>query len=542
MVHFKIMDNSLVSKPNTINYKVLITTSGIGSRVGVSTNFTNKCLLNLGDKPIISHIIEKYPQNVEFVITLGHFGDLVRDFLEIAYPQRVFNFVVVDNYKGKGSSLAYSISCAESLLQCPFIFHASDSIVSSEIIPEPKVDWVGGAKTIGADNYQSFDMFSGKVSNFHAKGMTEYDFVHIGIIGISNYRLFWQSLKECLQEDPNNDNLNDVSVIENMMNNIDTKFSLVEFTSWFDTGNSESLSLARKNLMHNFSILSKKDEAIYFLDSRVIKFFSDELIVKNRLQRSKNLTPLTPNITESRKNFYVYNFVPGNNLTSILDPNLMKNLLSWAEEKLWVRSNTLTDLQFHEICTKFYIAKTNERVNDYLRTRKIDSGPTRINGLDIPSLSEILDAVFPLVIKKNIQANFHGDFILENIIQESEKSFKLIDCRQDFGGETRVGDMYYDLAKLNHSLYINNEVVLSNNFFSKPQGTGSKCGILRRDDFVAMEKVLEVFIADSGFDLKKVKLLMALIWLNMSPLHVHPFDQFLFDYGRFSLWKTFNDV
>ena len=44
-------------------YKVLITTSGIGSRLGNLTNFTNKSLVRIGEKPAISHVIEHYPLN-----------------------------------------------------------------------------------------------------------------------------------------------------------------------------------------------------------------------------------------------------------------------------------------------------------------------------------------------------------------------------------------------------------------------------------------------------------------------------------------------
>ena len=86
-------------------YKVLITTSGIGSRLGNLTNFTNKSLVRVGEKPAISHVIEHYPPNTKFVITLGHFGNLVKDFLLLAYPKIDFTFVDVKNYKGKGSSL-----------------------------------------------------------------------------------------------------------------------------------------------------------------------------------------------------------------------------------------------------------------------------------------------------------------------------------------------------------------------------------------------------------------------------------------------------
>ena len=91
------------------DYKVLITTSGLGSRFGNLTDYTNKALIRVADKPAISYIIESYPQDTEFVITLGHFGSHVKQFLQLAYPNYNFTFVEIDKYKGEGSSLGYSI-------------------------------------------------------------------------------------------------------------------------------------------------------------------------------------------------------------------------------------------------------------------------------------------------------------------------------------------------------------------------------------------------------------------------------------------------
>jgi NDP-sugar pyrophosphorylase family protein len=93
-------------------YKVLITTSGLGSRLGELTDYTNKCLIRVADKPAISYIIESYPNDTEFIITLGHFGSHVKQFLKLTYPTHNFTFVEIDKYKGPGSSLGYS------LLQC----------------------------------------------------------------------------------------------------------------------------------------------------------------------------------------------------------------------------------------------------------------------------------------------------------------------------------------------------------------------------------------------------------------------------------------
>ena len=111
-------------------HKVLITTSGIGSRLGEITDFNNKSLVRIGNKPVISHIIESYPSDTNFVITLGHFGSHVKQFLLLAYPEKKIEFVEVDKFKGKGSSLGYSILLAEDLLKFRFIFHAYHSSLS----------------------------------------------------------------------------------------------------------------------------------------------------------------------------------------------------------------------------------------------------------------------------------------------------------------------------------------------------------------------------------------------------------------------------
>lgn len=117
-----------------VEYKVLLTTSGLGSRLGNLTKFTNKSLVRVGDKPVISHIVETYPKDVEFVVTLGHYGSHVKQYLSIAHPDRKFQFVEIDSYMGEGSSLLYSMSLAEKYLRCPFIFHACDIILPNNYI------------------------------------------------------------------------------------------------------------------------------------------------------------------------------------------------------------------------------------------------------------------------------------------------------------------------------------------------------------------------------------------------------------------------
>ena len=89
--------------------KVVITCSGLGSRLGEYTEYTNKSLVRVGKKAVISHIIDSYPAYTNFVITLGHYGDHVKQYIDIAHPELKVEFVNVENYHGKGSSLGRSL-------------------------------------------------------------------------------------------------------------------------------------------------------------------------------------------------------------------------------------------------------------------------------------------------------------------------------------------------------------------------------------------------------------------------------------------------
>ena len=173
--------------------KVLITTSGIGSRLGNITNYTNKCLVRVGDKPAISHIIENYPQDTEFVITLGHYGQHVRDFLELSYPDKCFTFHTPKKYKGHGSSLLHSMLSARESLQAPFIFHACDAIILDEV-PPPEQNWIMGVDITPADQYRTINLTNKRtLSGINEKGEISFDLVYPGLIGVKDFSSYWDN-------------------------------------------------------------------------------------------------------------------------------------------------------------------------------------------------------------------------------------------------------------------------------------------------------------------------------------------------------------
>jgi NDP-sugar pyrophosphorylase family protein/thiamine kinase-like enzyme len=523
-----------------MKFKVLITTSGIGSRLGEYTRYTNKTLLRIGKKPVISHIIEGYPVDTHFVVTLGYFGEQVKNYLEIAYPNRIFEFVVVDNFQGDGSSLLYSMTCAKDKLQLPFIFHASDTIVQDNL-PIPNYNWNAGFSGSGSSHYSSFDVSGNNVNVFYEKGNLSPDFLHIGIVGINNYELFWRLAEKTLNENEYSHSLSDIDVLKQFINT--DKVLLTHCKTWFDVGNVEKIKEAKKYFSDSkFHVLDKVTESIYNVEGSIIKFFYDDEVCQNRVKRTAFLKGAVPSITESRPNFYKYPYVEGELFANIANLSNFNFFLEWAFENLWNPVKSINKESFEKVSYDFYYSKTLKRISEFQKSRGIQDKEEEINGFVIPSIEDLLKSVDFVNLSQNTPTTFHGDFILDNIIFQNKSQYKLIDWRQDFGGEIEAGDQYYDLAKLAHNLVVNHEIIDNDNFTFKVNRDSIIVNIHRHQLLVECENFFFTYLQKRGVDVKKVKLLRAIIWLNMSPLHHHPFDMFLYYFGKYNLYKELNKL
>ena len=208
--------------------------------------------MDINNRAAISYLIEAYPKEVSFVITLGYLGEQVKDFLKKTYPDRKFEFAYVDKYEGPGSSLGYSLLQAKDYLQCPFIFQACDTIVV-ENIPEPDKNWIAGFMVdkentdLPLTQYRTHKIENGKITRLNDKGIMDFESIHIGLDGIYDYEKFWQALEEIYNQDPENTGLSEVHVLEKMLQDgID--FNLMPYNTWLDTGNLGSLEKTREFL------------------------------------------------------------------------------------------------------------------------------------------------------------------------------------------------------------------------------------------------------------------------------------------------------
>jgi len=517
-------------------YKVLIPTAGIGSRLLKETENINKALVLINNKPIISHIIEKFPINIEFVIALGYKGDLVKQYLKIAHPKNKFKFINVSKFIGEGSGLGLSIYECKTKLQCPFIFFSCDTYVEEKKIPIPNKNWIGYSNTYNSKLYRTVSFNKNELDQIYNKNIRGGNFDYIGLSGIYDYKSFWRAIDKSKKVLLNGE-------IIGLQNILEKKIFGYKF-KWSDCGLLKSLNqLRRKKLKitNDVFILPKKDEFIAFINNKVIKFHIDEKFIKKRVLRQSILKKFTPKIINYSKNFYSYKkinaklFSLNNNKKNFI--SLLKYLqVFWKKKNL----NKKNLKKFYYECNKFYKNKTFNRLDLFFKIYKIKDKSKYVNQTYLPNITQLLKMIDWKNICEGIPSNYHGDLHFENILSKKNK-FYLLDWRQDFSNNLKFGDIYYDFAKLLHGMIVSHKIVHENKFKIILDDKETIVKIKLNKNNLTIIKIFKEWIIKNGYDYKKTRIICGLIYLNISSLHHYPYSIFLFYLGKLVIFNALNN-
>jgi NDP-sugar pyrophosphorylase family protein len=514
--------------------KVCILTAGIGSRLEERTKYFNKALLRVGNKAVISHTIDHFDDDTEFVIGLGYKGNIVKQYLELAHPQKKFTFIEIDKYSEPGAGPGYAMLKCEEELRCPFFFVSCDSLISWDFacINAQSKSWAGWDHIEDPTQYCTIEENSGKIEKIIDKKTFGTDKAFVGVAFIKEYEEFWALLHQ--QKPTVNEEIQVAPAILNMSN------MHAHHVTWYDTGSKEGLLEAR-NHFKGLQNLDKLDEELYFIDKYVVKYFHNSSISNNRVARTKIMGSTVPEIIAHSNNFYKYNFVSGRDLFKIENPqDIILDLLNYAQENLWSKTASLDDVDkkiFKDVCKKFYYDKTLMRLEKLYSKIDLKERDNIINDQHIPPLNQIFCRVNWDWLADGVAAKFHGDFNFSNIVY-GENKFKFLDWRQDFGGSIEYGDIYYDFAKMYHSFLFPHPSVKAGKFYvyKRPH---KDLGWEKIKTFVEVpyhiekcKDIFEEFLVDNGYNLWKTKILTAIVLLNMSPLHESPMDEYLYYFAK----------
>lgn len=512
------------------SHAVFIPCAGLGTRMGGLTRHLNKALVSVGGKPALARVIDQFSPGARIVVALGYKGDTVREFLELAYPGRAIACVDVHPYEGPGSGLGHTLRCAAPLLREPFVFCSCDTLVAGAV-PPPDRDWAGWSDVDadGMDAYRTLEIDGGRVVRVNAKGgHGPASRAYIGLAGIHDWRAFWSAMEAGGEK----------AVAEGEAWGLDAlarqgRVEALPF-DWTDVGTREKLEAAEARFVPEVraTILPKENEAIWFVNGLVVKFSDDEKFIADRVARVGGLAGWVPELTGHRTHMYAYRRVEGTILSEAVTLPAFDRLLDRCRE-FW-RPAALGPEErqaFRERCRKFYRDKTRDRLAAFhARFGKAD-GPLVIDGIATPPVGELLAGLDWDWLADGLPGRFHGDFHFENILLADDGRFVFLDWRQEFCGDREVGDVYYDLAKLLHGLIVNHELIAADHYQASWEGDRLSFDFLRRQRLVDCAARFMEWLPGAGFDARKVRVLCALVYLNIAALHHHPYSLLLYGLG-----------
>lgn len=520
--------------------QVFIPSAGRGERLRAELGDLPKPLAAIGGFPLIERVLSLYPTGTRFIIALGYQASLIQEYLALAsnYRSRNITFVFTESWKTNQQGLTQTLLAAEMALgDSPFIFHAVDTILSK--VPESALGKTNKNLIYQARNplkatYRRFDGTSWEVVD-NGKLHSSQSEVYTGFAKINEVKEFWMFIKEqALLQPEAGETLglrwsnSEVRVLEN------------EGVKWFDAGNIEGLLKADKAFSHSHDIvLLKKNEAIYSIDQLMIKVHTDPEFIAKRVARSESLKPYTPKILGHGKNIFWYQRIEGQTLSrtkgwKTFSTFLHQLTIFWG----YPLKNVTVELN------EFYFQKSNRRIREMVMLHPTLALIDNINGLNVGDHQTLLDKIdWTWLCSSPFVGRVHGDLHPDNVIVTGDQIFHFVDWRQDFAGRVdSVGDVYYDLAKLLHGLRIDHGTVLAGKYeLIHKTATRYRLRIRRPLKKIIWERIFWRFVHENNYSRKRIELLEALIYLNISPLHEGQYGEFLYLHGIRMLAESMKD-
>jgi aminoglycoside phosphotransferase (APT) family kinase protein len=513
-----------------VSHAVFVPCAGLGTRLGELTRHVPKALVSVGHQPAITRVLRQFPRDSRFVVALGYRGELLREYLSFAHPDLDIETVDVDPYDGPGAGLGETLLQCADRLQAPFVFCSCDTLVGGAV-PAPERDWAAWAEASDLAPYRTLELDADarRVLSIREKGRpADRAGAYVGLAGIADWRTFWRAMRDGGPRAVDEGEAHGLSAI--------VRERPIEAwrATWHDTGSPAGLAAADAAYPSDVDavVLPKATEAIWFLDGQVVKFSTDADFIGNRVARVQHLRGFVPEPTGHSRHFYRYRRVEGEVLSRRARATDLRRLLERCRD-FWTPAvlDAAGHERFRRSCLAFYRDKTHERVARFHEGFGRRDDAREINGVATPPLAELLARVDWDALADGLPGRFHGDFHFENILATEDGGFVFLDWRQDFCGDLAVGDVYYDLAKLNHGLIVNHALIDAGRYAARWDDGRLEFDFDRHQRLVDCEAELARWCAAEGFDARRVRLLTALVYLNIAALHHAPYSLMLYGLG-----------
>lgn len=513
---------------------VCILAAGMGTRMGNWGETLHKALLPLGNLGIISHIVAQFSLEDHYIMAVGYRKEQVMDYIRMVHPQLKITFVEVENFNGPGSGPGLSLYSCREHLKNPFIFTACDTLITSPI-PECQENWVGVKRVEDIEKWCSFQVdenMSVKKVIYKKPADTRWAFVGIGYV--QDVEGFWSGFER------NQQLLAGELQVNNGLEMLVKSGLRACPMEWEDTGNEASFKKLLRKYEPNYSFEGKSVDFTYRRDDTVIKFYHDPQVSSRRFKRAADYKNIFAPVKDHLGSFYSYIFQPGTLLSQINNEEETASFLAWAETNLW-KEVSVDPALFEKNNRTFYQTKSLERLKSFCQKYMTPGEPRdiAINDINCLTAEEFINGLGDDFFKQGTPSSYHGDLHDDNIIV-TPQGFRLIDWRDAFGDLFEAGDRYYDLAKYLHTLEFSVEAMAKKEFTLEENNKSiiiTQRPSPRRE---LAEKAFWKFVEHHRYDHKRIKIIDALIFINMAAFYEKDLAKYLYYLGRHKLQIILN--
>ncbi len=482
---------------------IIVQAGGKGTRLGYLTKNKPKCLVPVGNLPMLFHLFKKYPDK-KFVIIADYKKDVLREYLECFAKVK---YLVVD---AEGEGTCAGIAHAVRLIPegQPFMLIWSDLILPDAFeLPEEYEK-----KTAGRDYVGISKSFLCRWSYKHGDFLEEKSAEH----GVAGFFLFTD--KGELKNVPESGEL------VRWMQQEKIHFEEVSLAGTKEFGILKEYNSLEKEKCRPFNRMIWTENKIRkeWVDEQGKALAERESRWYAEVMKKKIVSAFIPEI---------YQTIPLE-MERIQGRNIYECDLDYPEKKavLIKLVNALNELHRTESCVsdafsreKAYYRKTMERIHPVRDLIPFaDRERIRINGRDCRNVffyKHELEKKLEMIPCQEF-CLIHGDCTFSNLMLRENGDPVMIDPRGYFGYQELYGDPLYDWAKLYYSIVGNYDKFNLKDFRLDIGQEEVKLQIASNH----WEDMEEDFLTFTGVDRDSIKLLHAVIWLSLTTYAWQDYD------------------
>jgi len=259
--------------------RAIIPVAGFGTRLKPHTLTHPKVLLNVGGKPIISHIVEKLiEENItEATFIVGYLGEKIEEYISTTFPQIKAEYVEQKELLGLGHAIHQA---AKTFNNEEILIILGDTVFDVDLSQVTRLETSSlGVKFVqDPRRFGVAELKNGFVAKLIEKPKNPTtNLALVGLYFIKNSALLASSLEELFEKEIKTNNEYQLTDALQLMIEKGEKFSTFPVEGWYDCGKPETL------LSTNQFILSKNGHNKE-IDSVVIiepVYISETAIIKN---------------------------------------------------------------------------------------------------------------------------------------------------------------------------------------------------------------------------------------------------------------------